>query len=138
MKILPVFLAILLSFFLWTSPVQAKGEVLGIHILSPGELDRANQLLEHGDDKDKFVTVPITLADLSKPKDWQHFLDECHRLKIRPLLRFTTVFENGSWKIPTRLDIMAYTNFLSSPVSTGWISLCQCSDPHVPSRCSSG
>lgn len=100
-------------FFTWSVfPVSARGEVLGIHILSPGELDRAHELLENGDDKDKFVTVPLTLADLEKPKDWQHFFDECHRLKVRPLIRLTTRFEDGSWAVPTRVDIMAYTHFL--------------------------
>ena len=106
MKKLPIFLIVFFTFFLWFTPVYARGEVLGIHILSPGELDRANELLEHGDDKDKFVTVPLTLADTQKPKDWQHFFDECHRLKIRPILRLTTSFADGAWAVPNRLDIM--------------------------------
>ena len=99
-------------FFLWSTPVQAKGEVLGIHILSTVEIDQANTLLEHGDDKDKFVTIPLTLNDLSKPSDWQAFFDKCHSLKIRPLIRFATNFENGAWKKPTRVDVMALTKFL--------------------------
>jgi hypothetical protein len=94
--------------------VEAKGEVLGIHILAPGELERANQLLAHGDDKDKFVTVPLTLADLAKPKDWQRFFDEAQSLKMRPIIRLTTRFENGSWTIPTRADVVRMTSFLSA------------------------
>lgn len=109
-----LFFLLAISFFLWPSQVLAKGEVLGIHILAPGEISRANELLEHGDDKDKFVTVPLTLKDLEKKGDWQHFLDECHRLKIRPILRLTTSFADGAWKQPNRVDIMAYANFLTS------------------------
>lgn len=118
MKIRPARL-LAIAFSLWgilfssrVPAVQARGEVLGIHILSPGELDRANELLEHGDDKDKFVTVPLTLGDLEKPKDWQQFLDTCHRLKVRPIIRLTTRFQDGTWIVPTRVDIMAYALFL--------------------------
>lgn len=93
---------------------MAKGEVLGIHILGPGEIVRANELLAHGDDKDKFVTVPLTLADLSKPKDWQRFFDDAQALKMRPIIRYTTRFENGSWIVPTRADVVRMTSFLSS------------------------
>lgn len=93
---------------------HARGEILGIHILNTSEVDRASQLLENGDDKDKFVTVPITLADTNKPAEWQKFFDDCHRLKIRPLVRFATVFENGAWKEPTRQDVMTISKFLSA------------------------
>ncbi len=107
--------------FLWmlfssiaVAPAQARGEVLGIHILAPGEISRANQLLSRGDDKDKFVTVPLTLKDLERKNEWQHFLNEAHALKIRPIIRFTTRFENGSWTVPTRIDVMRMTSFLSA------------------------
>lgn len=92
----------------------ARGEILGIHILSPAEIGKADALLENGDDKDKFVTVPITVADAAKPDEWQRFLDESHRLKIRPILRFATVFENGNWKIPTHTEIVRLTAMLTS------------------------
>ncbi len=107
-------LTFIFAFFLWSTPVYAKGEVLGIHILSTGEIDQANTLLEHGDDKDKFVTIPLTLGDLNKSSDWQSFFDKCHALKIRPIIRFATRFENGSWKKPTRIDVMALTQFLGA------------------------
>jgi hypothetical protein len=100
------------TFFLWAPQVEARGEVLGIHILSTGEIDQANTLLEHGDDKDKFVTLPITTRDLTKKSDWQSFFDKCHTLKIRPIVRFATYFDNGSWKQPNRIDVMALTKFL--------------------------
>lgn len=96
------------------TPAMAKGEVLGIHILAPGEIERANKLLDHGDDKDKFVTVPLTLGDLNKKTEWQHFFDEAQSLKMHPIIRYTTRFENGAWTIPTRADVVAMTTFLSS------------------------
>lgn len=105
-------------FFLWIALSNgaglafARGEILGIHILSPSELSKADTLLENGDDKDKFVTVPLTLADLEKKEEWQAFLDECHRLKIRPLIRLTTKFENENWIVPNRGHIVAYSAFL--------------------------
>ncbi len=105
---------LLSSFFTLSSQVQAKGEILGIHILGPGELPQANALLDHGDDKDKFVTVPFTLGDLEKKAEWQKFFDECHRLKIRPLLRLVTRFEHQAWAVPTKGDIVKTSTFLSS------------------------
>lgn len=112
-KFFSILLAMLLLFPTVT-PVLARGEVLGIHILQIGELSKARELLENGDDKDKFVTVPLTLDDLSKPDQWQGFFDEAHRLKVRPLIRLTTRYSNGAWQVPTRADIIAYSAFLSS------------------------
>ncbi|MEP7167719.1 MAG: hypothetical protein ABI758_07145 [Candidatus Woesebacteria bacterium] len=104
---------IFLAFLLWNTPVYAKGEVLGIHILSTGEIDQANTLLEHGDDKDKFVTIPLTIKDLDRKGDWQGFFDKCQTLKIHPIIRFVTSFENEAWKQPSRNDVLALTKFLS-------------------------
>lgn len=97
----------------FVTPVQARGEILGIHILNPAELGKADALLENGDDKDKFVTVPFTLADLDKKEEWKTFFAECHRLKIRPIVRLTTRFESGNWAVPTRANIVTMARFLS-------------------------
>lgn len=94
--------------------VFARGEILGIHILSPAELEKADELLARNDDKDQFVTVPLTLSDLEKKDAWQQFFDRAHERRLRPIIRFSTTFENGSWKKPTRADVVHMTTFLSS------------------------
>lgn len=91
----------------------ARGEILGIHILGPGEIEKADELLERDDDKDQYITVPLTLGDLEKKDEWQRFFDKAHELRLRPLIRLTTTFENEAWAVPTRQNVMAYARFLT-------------------------
>lgn len=94
--------------------VFAQGQVLGIHLLSPSELPQAQKLLDTKDNTIHFVTVPFTYDDLNYKDRWQKFLREAHDAHIKPLLRLTTRFENGSWVVPDRSDVMRFATFLTS------------------------
>lgn len=109
-------LLLALTFLLWTShPVQAAGNVLGIHILHPSELDDATALLQVDDrpETSSFVTIPLTLADTKNLDQWQEFFDSAKTKRIIPLVRLTTKFEDGAWTVPTRQEIVVLVNFLS-------------------------
>lgn len=104
--------------FLWCgAPAQAvTGEVLGIHILNPGEISLAADFLKQNDSqKDvwQYVTVPFTVADLQKPDEWQTAFDIAREKKIIPIVRLTSEFKNGAWTVPTRKQIMDQLQFLS-------------------------
>jgi hypothetical protein len=102
-----------------TSSAQATdGSVLGIHILAPGEAQNAKILLTESDpqkqDQWHYVTVPLTLNDLQKHDEWQKFFDYAREQKLIPIVRLTTRFENGAWKVPTKKDVVNLVTFLSA------------------------
>jgi hypothetical protein len=109
-------LLILASFFLiFSSSVQAKeGAVLGIHILSPNEAPAAKELLEGNSENTEwhYVTIPLTLNDLEKHEEWQNFFDYAKSNHLIPIVRLTTRFENGAWKIPSKKDVVDLFTFL--------------------------
>lgn len=95
-------------------PVKAQGEVLGIHLLSPSEIESASKLLSTKDNSDHYVTVPLGFADLNDSGSWQKFFDQAHDLHLKPIVRLTTRFEGSAWVVPNRADIMKFTKFLSA------------------------
>lgn len=114
MRILISFLLAISLFLTAAFPVHAEGQVLGIHILNPGELEAASKLLEaENSDQWRYVTIPLSLNDLEKQAEWQSFLNQAERLKIHPIVRLTTKFENGAWQVPTRKNVVDLIHFLS-------------------------
>lgn len=114
-KIILTFLAL---FVFLLAPTEAKaqgGQVLGVHILNPFELDDVSELLgvTQSENQWRYVTIPFTLDDLNKVDDWSQFFDKARRRRIIPLIRLSTRFENGSWKIPTRIEVVEMLEFLA-------------------------
>ena len=102
------FLVSLFVFLVTASPLRAaEGEVLGIHILHPYELDNAQKLLKvlpENEDQWHYFTIPFSLEDVSKKDDWQAFFNQAKAKKMIPIVRLVTRFENGAWKIPNRTE----------------------------------
>jgi len=96
------------------APKARAGEVLGIHVLHPGELPKAARLLKTDKNKDlwQYVTIPLALEDVKKQEEWQQFFDQAKELRLRPMVRLVTKFENGAWRAPTRKDIVDLISFL--------------------------
>jgi hypothetical protein len=88
--------------------------VLGMHVLQPNELLEAKELLTVKPDAVDwhYVTIPLSLNDLHKKAEWQSFFNLAKEQRVIPIVRLATRFENGSWKIPTRSDVLALSNFL--------------------------
>ncbi len=114
-NIVALILAVVIWFSAWEQAVAANGQVLGIHILNLYELDQASQLLKTEQTKDswQYVTVPLSLSDLTKHDEWQSFFDQARDKKLIPVVRLVTKFENGAWQVPRRIDITRQVSFLS-------------------------
>lgn len=115
-KILQTGLLASLVLLLSASPIWAtEGQVLGIHILHPYELQDATKLVKTEANKDQwhYVTIPLALDDLKNFDEWQSFFNEAKNQKLIPVVRLATRFENGSWKVPTRKEITDLVAFLS-------------------------
>ncbi|HQM16004.1 MAG TPA: hypothetical protein PLM16_02230 [Candidatus Woesebacteria bacterium] len=93
----------------------AEVSKLGVHLLSPGDLDYAVRLLKLPDNSDKwhYVTIPLAVKDLSDLKLWQDFFRRCQEMKLIPIVRLATTVENGSWQRPTRFQIVRSFDFLN-------------------------
>lgn len=104
-------------FILFLSVNVARAEEVskvGIHILSPADIDSANQLLTvEGSDQWRYVTIPFTLDDVDKTDEWQGFFNQAREKKIIPLVRLATRFDNGAWTVPTRQDSVRLISALS-------------------------
>jgi hypothetical protein len=100
-------------FILSAAPVSAlEDKILGVHLLSTQDIDRAQQLLKVEDDW-HFVTIPLTLDDLEQPSRWQNFFDQCRKEKFIPIIRLATRIENGAWARPNRREIVRMFTFLN-------------------------
>lgn len=92
----------------------ANSQVLGMHILHPGEIDDVRRV--YPDEAWRFVTIPVTLDDLGKRNEWQKFFDQAAVLRLIPIVRLNTRYDPllDAWLIPSRKDIIDLTRFLSS------------------------
>ena len=113
--LLSVFLILGLFF-----PLEATAREfgLGVHILSPDELGFV--LPYRGTAERFYVTVPFHLSDRRDVR-WNEFFAKSLENKITPILRLSTDFsvETGSWRRPTKRDIVDGLVFLSSLHWTG-------------------
>lgn len=107
----------LIWFLIFPQPVEAKkGEVLGVHILNPHELDLVEELTETEKNQGKwhYVVIPLTLDDLEKEDVWAVFFEKAKDEKIIPIVRLASRYEHGAWKIPSKKDVVDLIDFLSS------------------------
>ena len=116
-----LFLSIMLVFgvmlgivLLLPGTAQTETKTLGVHILNPGDIDYAIQLLKQADNQDKwhYLTVPLPLDDLSKQKEWQDFFKKCIQYKFIPLVRLATKVRNNAWIRPNRKQIVEMFAFM--------------------------
>ena len=118
MKQFLLLFTIIASFFLHASffPVFASTEEskIGVHILNTSETDPALKLLNPDkDDRWHYVTIPYTLDDVKKTGEWQDFFNKAKEQKVIPLVRLTSKFEDGAWKVPTRKDLIVQIDTLA-------------------------
>jgi xanthosine utilization system XapX-like protein len=110
------FIMSLLGLLTFVPPAQAlTAAVLGMHVLQPQELNDAKTLVDAKpqDQQWHYVTIPLSLDDLSKQSEWQTFFNNAKDQHMIPIVRLVTRFGGKSWNIPTRKDIVAMTDFLS-------------------------
>lgn len=106
----------LLSFteeiFAVSDPLSVPNNKLGIHILFPGELHQASDIVNNqGKGSWGYVTIPIQATDRNRGK-WQLFLDKCLEEKVIPIIRVATVPDGSSWEEPDNFDLIDFANFL--------------------------
>lgn len=117
MKWLRVCLVLVFLLAVSVTASQAKTPSLGIHILRPDEISQVKELFsaDHWDSSQQiFVTIPYSLEDTERTKEWQTFFDTAAQQNIVPIVRLTTRFENDAWQVPTRKDVVTLLESLDS------------------------
>lgn len=107
--VLIVFTTLLL--FLHVMPAAAADIPFGVHILDPGEIDLV--LPYRGNGAKFYLTVPLSMYD-RRQEVWEHFFETAYKAGMTPIVRWVTTFENGSWGIPSRKDVVEATQFITS------------------------
>lgn len=115
MKRLAALLLALCVIFTTISPVYgAETAKMGVHILNPTELTDAKALVALDDPEAwHYMTIPFTLEDINKEKEWQAFFDAAREQKVIPLVRLTTKVEGAAWKVPNQREITSQIAVLS-------------------------
>ncbi len=110
-------LALLIAAALYFAPAAnaIQDTIMGVHILSPGDLEYANQVFDQEDlERDwHLLTVPLTLNDVNQLELWQDFFLKAKKYKFIPMVRLSTRVENGIWQQPNRRQIVGMFKFLN-------------------------
>ncbi|MBI2031096.1 MAG: hypothetical protein HYT08_00620 [Candidatus Levybacteria bacterium] len=99
-----------------SSPFDTPNNKIGIHILSPLEINLASEMVNGNGGDWGYVVIPIQVRDKDLKK-WQQFMDDARRLHVTPIIRIGTTsdyFNTVSWSKPSFYEIVDFANFLSS------------------------
>lgn len=111
--IIALFTSLFLLFSVANTASAEEISKMGVHILNPSELESAKELIRaENADEWQYVTIPFTLEDAKKPREWQEFFKEAKEKKIIPLVRLATKVEDGSWQVPDRKQIVMLLTIL--------------------------
>lgn len=108
------------------NPIDRPNNKIGIHILFPAELSKAQELVNSNGGDWGYVTIPIQSGD-KDIKKWQDFMDEAKKHRLIPIIRLATegdYFQKESWRKPKDEDVVDFANFLDSlnwPVKNRYI-----------------
>lgn len=122
-----IFGLIIWLYLLFQVPVAlAETSKFGVHILRPEELQQAKVFLsdEAKPEDWHYLTVPLTLDDLKREKEWREFFAQAKESRVAPIIRLATRFENNAWKIPNRKEIVqlfAFLNHFEWPTSERYV-----------------
>jgi len=104
----------LITFFLNYSPILAsERNIFGLHLTQTQDLGNAAKIINSENGDWGWATIVIRLDQLDH-NTWQGFFDNCRRLHIIPIVRLSTIMENGYWKRPALSDIDNLANFLNT------------------------
>ncbi len=84
----------------------------GVHILDPGELEKAAQLVNSNGGDWGYITIPIRANDKDLKK-WQSFMDDARRYHLIPIVRIASTPLGDIWQKPVPDDIIDFSNFLN-------------------------
>lgn len=92
-------------------PLSVPNNKYGIHVLEPGEVEKAAEFANSSGGSWGYVTIPIRANDRDLIK-WTKFMENCQKLKIIPILRIASFPVDDHWMAPNEYDLVDFANFL--------------------------
>ncbi|TSC87622.1 MAG: hypothetical protein G01um101416_437 [Microgenomates group bacterium Gr01-1014_16] len=92
-------------------PLSVPNNKYGVHILEPGEIAQAANLVNSSGGDWGYVTVPIRSDDRDREK-WTEFFTKAGKLHLIPLVRLATYPDGDTWVRPNVYDLVDFANFL--------------------------
>lgn len=94
-------------------PLSVANNRVGVHILSPDELELAAKLVNNNHKGAwGYVTVPIQTTDRNRAR-WTKFMEKAAELKVIPIIRVATTGDGPYWIKPEDNDLIDFANFLN-------------------------
>lgn len=90
-----------------------NSNIFGLHLTQTSDIHSAAPLINSSGGDWGWTTIVIRLDQLNH-QTWQEFFDNCRKYHLIPLIRLSTIMDNGSWKKPEISDIDNLANFLNS------------------------
>jgi len=116
-QILSLYIALLITFFMPQIIRAETVEKLGLHVLRPDEFSAAKTALitpeESADAAWRYMTVPLTLDQLSEESRWQTLFTQAKAERVIPIVRLSTRYAEGSWQRPNKKEITSLIDFLA-------------------------
>lgn len=107
------------------NPLSVPNNKVGVHILSPDEVEQAASLVNSRGGDWGYVTVPIQPSDRDLDR-WQRFMTKAGELHLIPIIRITTIPMGGTWSTAQDTDLVDFANFLNEltwPIENRYIVL---------------
>lgn len=111
-----LFILILITLIGFLTPnhsIATDRNIFGLHLTQPQDIQIAKSVINSGQGDWGWATIVIRTDQLDK-NTWQDFFDNCRKFHIIPIIRLSTIMENGYWKRPDISDIDNLANFLNS------------------------
>jgi hypothetical protein len=98
---------------IFNKPILASGNIFGLHLTQPQDIDTAKDIINSNGGDWGWVTIVIRLDQLNH-QTWQDFFDNCRKDHLIPIIRLATIADGSNWKTPSYSDIDNLANFLNS------------------------
>ncbi len=93
-------------------PLARENNKVGVHVLSPDEIETASKLVNGEKGSFGYVVVPIQATDRDRVK-WSKFMRKATELKVIPIVRVATYVDEVNWEEPNNFDLIDFANFLN-------------------------
>jgi hypothetical protein len=107
------FVLLFILTILFNRPILASDNIFGLHLTQPQDIHTAHSIINSSNGDWGWTTIVIRTDQLDH-QTWQDFFDNCRKYHIIPIIRLSTISDNGNWKRPSFSDIDNIANFLGS------------------------
>lgn len=92
-------------------PLSVPNNRIGLHLLSPDEVEGAAKIINSSGGDWGYVTIPMRANDRNL-ETWEKFMIKCRELHIIPIIRLASFQISEKWDAPDEYSLIDFANFL--------------------------